>query len=98
MLQWARENGCDRDDCTCLEAAGGGHLEVLQWARANGCDWDLAICLWLAPEGSKTLNPRVDPRAASLTKAAVALCTARHCISPRYVCGREFKYIELDLT
>jgi cytohesin len=23
-----------------MQAAGGGHLEMLQWARANGCPWN----------------------------------------------------------
>jgi hypothetical protein len=23
-----------------MNAAQGGHLEVIQWARANGCPWD----------------------------------------------------------
>ncbi len=36
-LQALREDGWLWDDGTCLEAARGGHLEVLQWARANGC-------------------------------------------------------------
>ena len=27
---WARENGCEWDARTCVEAARGGHLDVLQ--------------------------------------------------------------------
>ena len=42
MLQWLRANGCPWDECTCAEAAGRGHLEVLQWARANGCPWNVS--------------------------------------------------------
>jgi len=33
----------DKPD-VCINAALGGHLEVLQWARANGCPWDIRTC------------------------------------------------------
>ena len=31
-------------DDVCLQAAIGGHLDVLQWARRNGCPWDKRTC------------------------------------------------------
>ena len=30
VLQWVRENGCVWDARACVEAARGGHVEVLQ--------------------------------------------------------------------
>ena len=27
-----------------MDAAKGGHLEMLQWARANGCPWIEQTC------------------------------------------------------
>jgi hypothetical protein len=50
VLQWARLNGCQWDEWTCSQAAGGGYLEVLRWARENGCFWDELTCR-LAAEG-----------------------------------------------
>ena len=38
LLKWARANGCDWDEWSCLCAARSGHLEVLQM-RANVCPW-----------------------------------------------------------
>ena len=33
-----------------LNAARGGHLEVLKWARENGCDWNISTCSYAAEE------------------------------------------------
>jgi len=34
-----------------MEAAKGGHLEVLKWARENGCPWDEWTCAYAAEGG-----------------------------------------------
>ena len=44
-------DGCPWDRDICVEAAGGGHLEVLRWARTNGCPWDKYTCAYAAEEG-----------------------------------------------
>lgn len=53
MLQWAQENGCDWDSWTCVNAAQGGHLNVLQWAVENGCNINVKACK------EKTTDPMI---------------------------------------
>ena len=36
---------------TCMNAALGGHLEVLKWARQNGCPWNEETCWEAAGQG-----------------------------------------------
>jgi len=36
-----------------VNAAVGGHLEVLQWARANGCTWNWKTCVKVAERGRR---------------------------------------------
>ena len=43
-LTCLRVNGCPWDEIMCMDAAEGGHLEVLQWAHQNGCPWDEKTC------------------------------------------------------
>ena len=50
-LRWARENGCDWSAGTCLNAAYGGHLEVLQWLRAEGCPRNKLTCHYAVDQG-----------------------------------------------
>jgi hypothetical protein len=40
-----------RGTYTCMNAAEGGHLEVLQWARANSCPCDEVTCSGAAEGG-----------------------------------------------
>ena len=54
VLQWARANGCDWDELTCIRAVSGGHMAMLQWAWANchdGCDWNANTCSLAAHGG-----------------------------------------------
>jgi hypothetical protein len=34
-----------------MNAAMGGHLEILKWARENGCPWDGQTCYFAAVFG-----------------------------------------------
>ena len=45
QLKWAHEQG-GAPLCldTFIEAAAGGHIEVLSWLRAQGCPWDETVC------------------------------------------------------
>ena len=45
VLQWARENGCEWDERTCVVASRRGHVEVLKWALSHGCPWNPDVCL-----------------------------------------------------
>ena len=51
MLQWLRAKGCPWDAEACMNAANGGHLEVLRWSRANGAPWDEMTCTGAAQGG-----------------------------------------------
>ncbi len=51
MLKWARANGCFWDGTVCVDAAEGGHLEVLKWAYENGCEWLSYTCHQAARNG-----------------------------------------------
>lgn len=42
MVVWARVKRLPWGT-TCLEAALGGHLDVLCWAKAHGAPWDKGV-------------------------------------------------------
>ncbi len=52
VLKWARTQGFEWNDWTCVYAAKGGHLEVIKWAHANGLEMDARRCLLFAREES----------------------------------------------
>ncbi len=55
LLQWARENGCNWDDETCLYASKYGNLHILQYCVDNGCPFNRDECLELAADSGHTL-------------------------------------------
>ena len=51
MLKYLHENGCPWDEETCMQAAKGGHLDVLKYAHKNRCPWDERTCIYAAGGG-----------------------------------------------
>ncbi|SOB74190.1 ankyrin repeat [Cedratvirus lausannensis] len=41
VLQWARANGCEWDEWTCINAAKNNQVKVLEWLKEQG---------WFSPE------------------------------------------------
>eukprot|EP01052_Picozoa_sp_SAG31_P036204 SAG31_NODE_4482_length_3197_cov_2.463202_5_plen_114_part_00 len=68
--QWARENGCEWDEDTCVGAARGGHVHVLEWCYEQGCaNWNARTCRAAAIAGQLDVLKWVEARSLPWSKA-----------------------------